>query len=90
MRRLSCIILFSLLWTPSDAQQLQGAWKRNLDTAIQTLTIVDNYFSVATFHVQDKKFINTSGGTALQENGELKGKIEFNTADRSQVTKNYT
>jgi len=90
MRRLSCIILFSLLWTPSEAQQLQGAWKRNLDTAIQTLTIVDNYFSVATFHVQDKKFINTSGGTALQENGELKGKIEFNTADRSQVTKNYT
>jgi hypothetical protein len=50
---------------------------------------VDNYFSVATFHVQDKKFINTSGGTALQENGELKGKIEFNTADRSAVTKNY-
>ena len=90
MQRLSCIILFSLLWTHSDAQQLQGAWKRNLDTAIQTLTIVDNYFSVATFHVLDKKFINTSGGTALQENGELKGKIEFNTADRSQVTKNYT
>jgi hypothetical protein len=90
MQRLSCIILFSLLWTHSDAQQLQGAWKRTLDTAIQTLTIVDNYFSVATFHVQDKKFINTSGGTALQENGELKGKIEFNTADRSQVTKNYT
>jgi hypothetical protein len=82
-------LILSLVGVHSNAQPLQGAWKRNLDTAIQTLTIVDNYFSVATFHVQDKKFINTSGGTALQENGELKGKIEFNTADRSAVTKNY-
>jgi hypothetical protein len=89
MKSVIYLLMLSLIGFYSNAQPLQGAWKRNLDTAIQTLTIVDNYFSVATFHVQDKKFINTSGGTALQENGELKGKIEFNTADRSAVTKNY-
>jgi hypothetical protein len=83
------LLILSLVGVHSNAQPLQGAWKRNLDSAIQTLTIVDNYFSVATFHVQDKKFINTAGGTAHQENGELKGKIEFNTADRSAVTQNY-
>jgi hypothetical protein len=89
MKKLIYFFLLTFSGFHSEAQSVQGAWQRNLDTAIQTLTIVDNYFSVATFHVKDKKFINTSGGTAILENGELKGKIEFNTTDRSQVTKSY-
>lgn len=89
MKKLLYTVMIFMAVFDSTAQTFQGAWQRNLDTAVQTLTIVDNYFSVATFHVQDKKFINTSGGTASYENGELKGKIEFNTSDRSQVTKSY-
>jgi hypothetical protein len=89
MKKLIYVFLLTFSGFHSEAQSLQGAWQRNLDTAIQTLTIVDNYFSVATFNVPDKKFINTSGGTAVYNNGELSGKIEFNTADKSQVTKTY-
>lgn len=89
MKKLICVFLLTFSGFYLKAQSVQGAWQRNLDTAIQTLTIVDNYFSVATFHVQNKKFINTSGGTAVYNNGELTGKIEFNTADKSQVTKTY-
>jgi hypothetical protein len=89
MKKLIYVFLLSFSGFHLKAQTVKGAWQRNLDTAIQTLTIVDNYFSVATFHVQNKKFINTSGGTAVHNNGELTGKIEFNTADKSQVTKTY-
>jgi len=46
----------------ANAQDIQGAWVRDLDTAIQYMTIVDNYFVVSTFHIDNKKFIRTRGG----------------------------
>ncbi len=86
-----CFLLFlGLVCKSPIAQVLQGAWKRNLDTAVQTLTIIDNYFSVATFRLQEKQFVNTSGGTAALDNGTLKGKMEFHTANRSQVSQTYS
>ena len=66
------LILFSLLVTNLSvgfSQNINGAWSRNLDTAVQYLTVVDNYFAVATFNLEGKKFISTRGGTALVEKG---------------------
>jgi hypothetical protein len=90
MKKLCFLFILCLLCKSPIAQVLQGAWKRNLDTAVQTLTIIDNYFTVATFRLQEKQFVNTSGGTAMLDNGRLIGKMEFHTAERSQVTQAYS
>ena len=86
-------ILFSLLvlnLSLGFSQNITGAWTRNLDTAVQYLTVVDNYFTVATFNLQEKKFISTRGGTAIVEKGKMSGTIEFNTVDRTEVKSSYS
>ena len=86
-------ILFSLLVTNLSvgfSQNINGAWSRNLDTAVQYLTVVDNYFAVATFNLEGKKFISTRGGTAMVEKGKMAGTIEFNTLDRTEVKSTYS
>ncbi len=83
---MACFGVFNNL----KSQSIQGAWKRNLDTAVQYLTLVDDYFSVATFDVSSKKFINTFGGTAKSDNNKLVGVIEFNTANKSEVKSSYS
>jgi hypothetical protein len=86
-------ILFSLLVTNLSvgfSQNINGAWSRNLDTAVQYLTVVDNYFAVATFNLEGKKFISTRGGTAIVEKGKMAGTIEFNTLDRTEVKSTYS
>ena len=55
MKSLIVIVVLMILQTNSFSQSIQGAWKRDLDTAIQYLTIVDNYFSIATFNVSEKR-----------------------------------
>ena len=90
MKSLIGIFIFMVIQTNSFAQSLQGAWRRNLDTAVQYLTIVDNYFSIATFNIAEKKFIRTRGGTALFEKGNMNGKIEFNTTEKKEVGTDYS
>lgn len=86
-------ILFSLLvlnFSVGFSQSITGAWTRNLDTAVQYLTVVDNYFAVATFNLEGKKFISTRGGTAMVEKEKMSGVIEFNTVDRTEVKSGYS
>ena len=89
MKKIICSLILLASIGQGFAQNVQGAWKRNLDTAVQYLTIVDNYFSIATFSVSDKKFISTRGGTAVIKDGKMTGIIEFNTADKTEVKTNY-
>ncbi len=89
MKKIICSLILLASIGQGFAQNVQGAWKRNLDTAVQYLTIVDNYFSIATFSVSDKKFISTRGGTAVIKDGKMAGIIEFNTADKTEVKTNY-
>ena len=87
------LILFSLLvinLSVGFSQSINGAWSRNLDTAVQYLTVVDNYFAIATFNLEGKKFISTRGGTAMVEKGKMAGTIEFNTLDRTEVKSSYS
>ncbi len=73
-----------------QAQEIRGAWKRDLDTAVQYMTLVDDYFTVSTFHVGNKNFIRTRGGTARFNGASLEGIIEFNSSDRAEVKKSYS
>ena len=57
MKKFICSLILLASIGQGFAQNVQGAWKRNLDTAVQYLTIVDNYFTIATFSVSEKKFI---------------------------------
>ena len=84
----SCLMVLNL--SVGFSQNITGAWTRNLDTAVQYLTVVDNYFSVATFNVEGKKFISTRGGTASVEKGKMLGTIEFNTVNRAEVKSSYS
>ena len=90
MKKVICLLIILVSVAQCYAQDVQGAWKRNLDTAVQYLTIVDNYFSIATFSVSEKKFIRTRGGTTVIKDGKMIGIIEFNTADKSEVKSNYS
>jgi hypothetical protein len=85
---LFCLLVLNL--SLGFSQNITGAWTRNLDTAVQYLTVVDNYFTVATFNLQEKKFISTRGGTAIVEKGKMSGTIEFNTVDRTEVKSSYS
>jgi hypothetical protein len=80
MKKILFVILSSFALLNSYSQSINGAWKRDLDTAVQYITIIDDYFSTATFNLADKKFINTRGGTAVMTNNKMSGVIEFNTA----------
>lgn len=73
-----------------QAQELRGAWKRDLDTAVQYMTIADGYFSVATFHSGNKRFIRTRGGSARFNGSILEGTIEFNSSDKTEVRQQYS
>jgi len=64
MKKIIFFVLISLGINATHAQSINGAWKRDLDTAVQYITIIDDYFSTATFDVTHKKFISTRGGTA--------------------------
>jgi hypothetical protein len=90
MRTLILCSLLVLNLSVVFSQKITGAWTRNLDTAVQYLTVVDNYFAVATFNLDGKKFISTLGGTAMVEKGKMLGTIEFNTVDRAAVKARYS
>lgn len=90
MRTLILCSLLVLNFSVGVSQNITGAWTRNLDTAVQYLTVVDNYFAVATFNLEGKKFISTRGGTAMVEKGKMSGVIEFNTVDRTEVKSGYS
>lgn len=90
MNKFILFSLFVLNFSVGFSQNITGAWTRNLDTAVQYLTVVDNYFAVATFNLEGKKFISTRGGTAMVEKGKMSGVIEFNTVDRTEVKSGYS
>ena len=90
MKKILFVILSSFALLNSYSQSINGAWKRDIDTAVQYITIIDDYFSTATFNLADKKFINTRGGTAVMTNNKMSGVIEFNTANKLEVKSSYS
>jgi hypothetical protein len=89
MKHLLLIALFAFIGISTSAQVHTGAWMRRLDTSVQYLTIVDQYFVITTFNLEEKKFYQTRGGTAVMDGKQMTGVIEFNTTDKSEVKSSY-
>ena len=90
MKYIKLLALSVLFCSATKAQDLQGAWVRDLDTAIQYMTIVDNYFVVSTFHVDNKKFIRTRGGRINVDQENISGVVEFNTDNKDEVKLSFS
>lgn len=80
--------LITLGWAPQE-NSLVGAWERKEGSITHTLVIMDDYFSMSSFDVTAKRFLQTEGGTCLLKDGQLEGKIEYCTTDRSRVGTSY-
>jgi hypothetical protein len=70
-------------------KNLNGAWELNEGSITHTLVIVDDYFSLTSFDIAAGKFIQTQGGTCIRKGGQVEGKIEFHTVDKSRVGSVY-
>jgi hypothetical protein len=90
MKYLKSLFIALLVSSILNAQDLQGAWMRDLDTAVQYMTIVDNYFVVSTFHIDNKKFIRTRGGRINIDQENITGVIEFNTDNKDEVKLSFS
>ena len=66
-------------------KKLTGAWEIKEGTVTHTLVIMDDYFSLTSFDILGKKFIQTQGGTCFRKGNQLEGKIEYHTSDKARV-----
>lgn len=70
-------------------QRFQGAWEARRGDTIYTMIIVDDYLSMAMYDSSSKRFFGTTGGRIHSYNDELKGIIEFDSQDKSNVGKPF-
>ena len=80
---LPVIMIFHSMNTSMD---LSGAWK-NTKNSGETICMMDNYFSYASFDIAGKIFYQTWGGPYKVEGNKLKIKIEFDSKDKDRVGK---
>ena len=73
-----------------DPKDIIGAWGHGSPNNRTVMINTDKVFSVATFDGPGKKFISSYGGTWRIENNKLVKKIEWNSADSTQVGKELT
>jgi len=90
MRTYLTIIIANLLVSFTMAQRPpSGAWEFKENGLIHTMIIADQFFSVAAYSIEQKKFSATYGGSLEVSDGKIKGTIAFNSADKSNVGKPY-
>ncbi|MBM3442057.1 MAG: membrane or secreted protein [Bacteroidetes bacterium] len=82
------LALIAIGWTPPDKDYI-GAWQRKEGSVTHTLVIIDDYFSLSSFDMAGKHFIQTQGGTCVYKDGRLEGKVEYHTMDKSYVGSSY-
>jgi hypothetical protein len=87
----SIVSLLALLLANFALAQHQpdGAWEFRDNGTIRTLIIEDNYFSMAVYKTDEKKFFDSYGGTMQYGNGKINGKIEFNSSNKEGIGKTY-
>lgn len=82
---ISSVAVASFQGTQNGAETLVGAWGYGPPQHKTVLIVTDNIFSVATYDVPGKRFINSYGGKWQLQNGKLMQTIEWNSADSTQV-----
>lgn len=86
----TCLILLlsfsSFRSGDANVNSLTGAWRMKDGTVTHTLTIVDDYYSLTTFDVTNRKFIHTEGGPyRVVEDDMVNGEVEYNTSRKEGV-----
>jgi hypothetical protein len=74
--------------TPQEKSHV-GAWEMKDGGVTHTLVIIDDYYSLSSFDIAGKHFIQTQGGTCVMKDGRLEGKVEYHTLDKSKVGSSY-
>lgn len=70
--------------------QPSGAWEYRENGMVNTMIITDNYFSVAGYSIEERKFSDSYGGTLQLAGGSITGIIEFNSSNKENVGKTYS
>ena len=68
-------------------ENITGAWQYKNGTLETVLIFEPSYFTVTTFDVSNKKFIQTWGGRYSMHENNITAVVEFNSADKAQVGK---
>ncbi|HMF73190.1 MAG TPA: hypothetical protein VK616_17040 [Flavitalea sp.] len=84
------VFLYSFKEKNIDTNDLIGAWGYGSASNRTVMINTDKVFSVATYSIADKKLINSYGGTWRLDKSKLIRKIEWNSADSTQVGKEIT
>ena len=71
--------------TAPDA--LEGAWLTNTNGSDFSLLFADGYCMFTQYNLKQKKFIVTSGGPYTFKDGKLLVKVQFHSANKSEVSK---
>lgn len=81
--------------TPSSAPtgaagspRIVGAWRSTVDVT-RMLLVADGYFVQSKFDAGQRAFEGTFGGPFTLNNGRVRGKIEFNSIDPTQVGSDF-
>ncbi|HEX5025686.1 MAG TPA: hypothetical protein VFV68_10455 [Agriterribacter sp.] len=86
---ISLASLKSFLALPNQAALVNGAWHIVEGSVEQSLIVADGYFMVTSYNKTDKQFISSFGGEYLAEGSQITTKVQFNSADKTQVGKTF-
>ncbi len=84
---LAFIIMASFNKVLVAQNNITGAWSQKDNTVETVLIVQSGYFSVTTYDIANKQFMQTWGGRYDQSGNILSATIEFNSADKTQVGK---
>lgn len=86
------LVLTGILLISSFKQDdnLTGAWQRSDGSMQEVLIFQDGYFTHTTYDKNNRKFVQTKGGTYSQNGAQLQTRIEFSTAQPKMVGETIT
>ena len=88
MKNILLVILIMICHVEVIAQEnIAGAWQYKEGTVETVLILEPSYFTVTTFDIPNKKFVQTWGGRYSKQENNISAAIEFNSADKTQVGK---
>lgn len=88
--KILCLLAFMFISLKESfvaQNNINGAWIQKDNTVETVLIIQPGYFSVTTYDVMNKKFLQTWGGNYKRAGNTLSATIEFNSEDKTQVGK---
>ncbi|NVJ87922.1 MAG: membrane or secreted protein [Flavobacteriaceae bacterium] len=95
MKKIFLVLALVLANNIMFSQKINGAWetkvKNNKGIIIKTIiTFVDGFYVITNFTETNGEFINTSGGSWIVQNNQLKSLIEFDYVHPKNVGTTYS